>query len=173
MTHTYTELERRKILSILGPERDLIKISFVGIYTTNKDGEKWLFSDLEGLLCFVLDYSMKTRYFIMFDADSFEKLFSFELYINFSNFYHTPLEEFHCFEVVNGFIGLRFNEINEANMFSLVVKKFDDNFVKMLFESHTKANIKKDNKKKFLEDCALLKEKFEAKNTYDENYIED
>jgi hypothetical protein len=174
MSHTYTELERRKILSILGHDRELIQICFAGLYTTNKEAEKWLFSDLEGLLCFVLDYQLRTRYFIMFDSNSFEKLFSFELYNNFSTYYHTPLEDFHCFEAGNGFIGFKFNDQKEASTFSLVVKKFEDNFVKMLFENQSlNRNTKKEDKKKFHEDCALIKEKFQAKNSFDENYIED
>jgi hypothetical protein len=174
MSHTYTELERRKILTILGPDIELIQVAFGGLYTTNKSAEKWLFSELEGLICFVLNYQMKTRYFILFDAETYEKLFSFELYNNFSSFYRIALDDFHYFEGGNGFIGFKFNDAKEAATFSVVIQKFEDNFTKMLFDnqsSHRKS--KREDRKRFIDDCLTLKEKFQSKNAYDDNYLED
>lgn len=174
---TCTELERKKVIAMLtaGGNKDLIKLVSARIYTTTKDTDTWLYSDLEGLLCFVMDYDAKSRYFIMFDPDSYEVLYEMELYKNFNKYYHNVTEDVQCFEICNGFIGFKFFDNNEAKMFSLVVNRFDDNFVNILFESQTnkmKPSKKKINKK-FLEYCNILKEKFATKNIYDDNYIED
>ena len=48
---------QKKLFAILSPEHDLIQFtSNVKIFTSKEDGKDWLYSDLDGLLCFILDY---------------------------------------------------------------------------------------------------------------------
>ena len=46
---------QKKILSILPPEQELnLFTSNVKLFSSKQDGKDWLYSDLEGLLCFIL-----------------------------------------------------------------------------------------------------------------------
>jgi hypothetical protein len=165
--------DRKRILAILGPERDLINMTSAKLYSSNREGLKWLYSDLEGIVCFILDYKTKSKHIVMFDYSTYELLFSIEMYTNFTKYYQSIADDFHCFEIGNGFLGLKFSEIKEAEVFMLTISKFKDEFSNMLFECYNKNNIKKLERKKVLEYCNILKEKFQAKNTFDESYIED
>ena len=69
---------QKKILSILPPGNELnLFSSNVKLYSSKQDGKDWLYSDLEGLLCFILDYNVKTRYLVLYNSFSFEKLFQY------------------------------------------------------------------------------------------------
>lgn len=173
MGEVFTELERRKILAILGTSRDLIKLTLAKIYTSDKNGENWLFSDLDGFLCFILDHNLKTRFFVMFDFDTYEKLFQFELYNDFSNAFQPLSDDFYCFEYAQSFIGFKFCDSKEANMFQLVVSKFNENFVNMLFESSSKTKKLLNKQENVHLYCEILKEKFSGGKKLDETYIED
>ena len=81
------ELSKKKVLSILPPNQELQgDIYNVKLFSCDRDGRNWLYSDVEGYLCFIVDYQLKTKYLIIFDMTSFEKLFQYELYNNFLNF---------------------------------------------------------------------------------------
>ena len=117
MTESFTEIEKRKIISILGKHKELIMMSTSKIYTTNKSSKSWLFSGVEGFLCFILDYELKAKFLILFDFTTFECLFKFELYISFEKNYKILSKNFHSFETEKGFIGIKFTNIEEANSF--------------------------------------------------------
>ena len=175
MDNTLRDSDNKKILTILGTHVEVIKIVNCAIYTTTKNNETWLYSNLEGLLSFCLDYRDKTAKFIMFDKAEFVILFKMELYKNFINNYIKVVEDFHCFEFGNGFIGFKFPDSKDAKMLSLVIEKFDDNFIEMLVSNKTKKMTisRNDVKKKFHDSCAILKEIFNTTKNYDENYIEE
>ena len=79
---------QKKILATLEPGLDLTLISSnVKLYTSNKEGKNWLYSDLEGLLCFILDYNLKTKYLVLYNSFSFEKIFQYELYKDFQKYF--------------------------------------------------------------------------------------
>jgi hypothetical protein len=165
--------DRKRILSILGVDRDLINMATnAKLYSANSEAVRWLYSDLEGIPCFILDYNTQSKYIVLFDPDTYEVLFSIELYNNFANYYQQLSDDFHCFEVGNGFLGLKFSDNKEGDLFLLTISKFKDDFCKMLFQGCGKNN--KTNTRKWAQEyCSILKEKFGAKNTFDENYIED
>lgn len=169
------KIVRNKILVIIGSNRELINISFAKIYTTGLESNSWLYSDLQGYLCFILDHSAKCRFFILFDSVSYEKLFQFELYSNFEKSWQELASDFFCFEFSNGFIGFKFRSIDEAKSNDLCVKKFNESLCQMLHDSYAsiKNNMIKGNKLISLY-YSILKEKFcPEKSKYDENYIEE
>ena len=57
----------------------------VKLYSCDRDGKNWLYSDVEGFFCVIIDYQVKTFYITIYDFSTFEKLFQFELY-NSQNF---------------------------------------------------------------------------------------
>jgi len=180
------ELIRKKILTLLGSDKQLISMAQVRLYTSTNETEKsqenvsqnqdeWLYSNLEGNLCYVLDFSKKTRYLRLFENTNFQLLFHMEIYQNFSNFYTAVDPLFHCFEVNNIFIGLRFSELNSANNFQLMIKKLNDQIVQMMLDSGSMKvkESRKDKKKKFSENCEILKKNFCAESKYSKEYCED
>jgi hypothetical protein len=176
MNENFQKLEKKKILSILGSSREMYKMCSAKIFTSNKDGETWLYSDLEGFLCFVLDYTIKTRFFVMFDPTTYECLFQFELYNNFERVYQKLADDFFCFEIGNGFIGFQFENSKEASELQDIIKKFNDFLVDNLFDANLKSNNVYNFKKQEIIDSymEIIKENFSAgKNKFDENYIED
>jgi hypothetical protein len=180
------ELIRKKILTILGSDKQLISMAQVRLYTSTKENEnseenitqncdEWLFSNLEGNLCYVLDFNKKTRYLRLFQKITFQLLFSMEIYQNFSNFYTQIDPFFHCFEINNAFIGLQFLELNSANNFLLMIKKLNDQIVKIMLESGSMKvkESRKEKKKKVSENCEILKKNFGSEGKYGKEYCED
>lgn len=186
MNQTQTEeLVRKKIHSILGQSKQIICTGYVRIYTSTKDSEnnenntidncdEWLYSNLEGNLCYILDTYKKTRYLRLYEPVTFQLLFHMDVYDNFSMFY-TPIENnFHCFEYNNIFIGLYFLDISQANNFSLMTKKLNDQIVQIMLESQNKEKESRSNKKKrFLENVEILKKNFKSEDKYSGDYCED
>ena len=67
---SYSEMQRRRIDSVLPQNIELIAIASGKLFSSNKDGKIWLFSDLEGLICFLADYTIKTTYLVIYDSYS-------------------------------------------------------------------------------------------------------
>ena len=174
--NTYSEIERKRLLAIIGQGNELQSIACAKIYTAGKDADYWLYSDLEGFLCYMLHKEDKTRYLCLYDTETYELLFKFELYKDFEKFYTSITDVFHCFEVNNGFIGLKFYDISEAKLFSVIVMKFNDEISKMLLSINTTKkqglNTQKSNemiqifKKKLIEDIV-------SKQDFNDDYIEE
>ncbi len=167
MEDSFSELEKRRILAILGDNNDLITMSIGKIYTSNKNNKNWLYSGLEGFICFILDFREKRKYFILYDLANFEILFKFELYTKFENFYKTLSNNFHCFETDNGFIGIKFSNIEEADDFEKCVKKYDDTLTDQIFKKNI--NRRRDKYKKGKEFLAYLKNKICQEMQVDNN----
>lgn len=170
MADSFSELEKRRILALLGEGSDLLKIASIKLYTTGKSGQNWLYSDLDGLLCYVIDYQNKTRHLILYQFKTYEKLFQIELYKNFSKYYSVLSDDFHCFETNNGFIGLKFVDNCEAANFYQSVKKFDDNFINQLFKNNFNYR-RRDKYKKGGEYLVTLREKFMEDGLINEDIV--
>jgi len=115
-----------KIKSFVGSDKEIITFAFVDLFTTNKQRVKWLYSELSGPLCFIFDFKEKVRYFTLYDLNTYEVLFSYQLYIDFDKYYQILSEDFHSFEVDSGMIGLKFSDKKEATMLALNIVKYDD-----------------------------------------------
>ncbi len=75
----------------------------------------------------------------------------------------------------NIFIGFHFSDLNSANNFQLMIKKLNDQIVYMMLDSESMKvkELRKDRKKKFYENCEILKKNFGAENKYSRDYCED
>ena len=72
-----TNIEKEKILAILPTGQELQGDIFnVKIYSSDKEGENWLFSVLEGNLGLIVDYTIKTKYLIMYHPIIMKKFFN-------------------------------------------------------------------------------------------------
>lgn len=171
-----TEMQKKKIISILPANVELGAIASGKLYTSNAEGKIWLFTDLEGILCFLLDHQNKTTYLSLYDNYSFEKLFQYELYKDFTKFFVNLAPDFRCFEVERGFIGIQFDLETEANLFDVVVKKFSGKLLENIFTANVTTRKADDASltKKVASFCTILKQNWSlgSEGKYDENYIE-
>ena len=164
----YTEKERKRLLAILGENRELISLAHGKLYTSAKGSKEWLYSDLDGFLCFVLDKQENARYLILYDTDNYEKLFFFELYKNFNKYYKVLKELYHCFEMNNGFIMIQFTNLESAKKFSeTIINPLED---KKLILSFVKNNLN--------DTITMLKRKFSKEiinkdKNYDESFFKE
>ena len=69
-------ITKRRIIAYLGSYKEVIKIVKAKLYTTDQAADHWLDSGLEGYLCFVTCSETKSRYFIIYSYNNYEKLFS-------------------------------------------------------------------------------------------------
>jgi hypothetical protein len=167
-------MEKIKILAILPNNQELQGgIYTVKIYSSDREGEDWLYSGLEGLLALIIDNSVKTKYICMYDPTNYQKVFQYEMYKNFEKYFEELAPDFRSFEIESGFIGLQFESPEDAVNFERVVKRI----ATMKNELFNKAQVKEDHKlqKEIAQNYAkLLKENFTEKdNKYDEKYAED
>ena len=167
------ELAKKKVLAILPPNMELQgDIYTVKLFSCDRDGRNWLYSDVEGYLCFVIDYQLKTKYLIIYDMKSFEKLFQYELYNNFTKFYEELAPEFRSFEIDSGFMGFQFETKEDAVKFDLIIQRLSGLTNDLFAKPRTKEDLKSKEKLADLY-CKKLKEKFSSDDKYDENYAED
>ena len=118
------DLSKKKILAILDSNLELQgDIYNVKLFSCDKEGKNWLYSDVEGFLTFIINYQVKTKYLTIFDSTSFEKLFKYELYNGFLNYYQELAPEFRSFEIDSGFMGFQFETKEDAVNFDLIIKK--------------------------------------------------
>ena len=167
------EIAKKKILSILAPNLELNgDIYIVKLFSCDRDGRNWLYSDVEGYLCFIIDYQAKTKYLVIYDNRNFEKLFQFELYNNFTKYYEELAPEFRSFEIDSGFMGFQFESKDEAVEFDLIISRVSG----LTNDLFSKPRAKEDLKLKeqiASTYCKKLKEMFSSDEKYDENYAED
>lgn len=172
--NSYSELEKRRIIAILGENSDLITMSISKIYTTNKNNKSWLYSGLEGFFCFILDFKEKRKFFVLYDLNNFELLFKLQLYSKFESNYKTLHNSFHCFETFKGFVGIKFASSEEANSFEKCVRKYDDNLTDQFFKKNI--NRRKNKYGKGKEFLVILKnifcQFFENKNSANTEKLE-
>ena len=167
-------MEKIKILAILPNNQELQgDIYTVKIYSSDREGEDWLYSGLEGLLALIIDNSVKTKYICLYDPTSYQKCFQYEMYKNFEKYFEVLAPDFRSFEIESGFIGLQFEKEDDAVNFERVVKRIST----MKNELFNKAQVKEDHKlqREIAQNYAkILKDNFSEKgNKYDEKYAED
>lgn len=159
-----SEIERKKIISILGYNCDMMSIVKAKLYTAGKNSDEWLYSDSQGFLCYVVDYSEKARYLILYDLDNFEIIFKMKIYKDFINYFFILSENFLCFETNNGFVGFQISNKEDLVNLSNVAHKFDDEILNQL--SKATKNRKRDKYLIGLDNISILKDTFMQENKY-------
>ena len=168
------DLAKKKILAILPPNLEMYgEIYNVKLYSCDKEGKNWLYSDVEGFCCIIIDYQVKTIYINIFDPTTFEKSFQFELYNNFLKYFEELAPDFRSFVIDSGFMGLRFENEEDATTFESVIKRLAGLKGDLFSKPRKKEDNAKQNAERARNYCIKLKEIFGAEDKYDENYAED
>ena len=167
-------MDKIKILAILPSHQELQgELYSAKIFSSDRDGERWLFSGLEGLLALIIDHNLKTKYICLYDPATYQKCFQYELYKNFEKYFYSLAPEFLGFEIDSGFIGLQFDKEKDAVSFERVIKRItsmgNDIFNRAFIKENPK--LQKEIASNYVR---KLKELFsERKSRYDDNYAED
>ena len=168
------DLSKKKILAILDSNLELQgDIYNVKLFSCDKEGKNWLYSDVEGFLTFIINYQVKTKYLTIFDSTSFEKLFQYELYNGFLNYYQELAPEFRSFEIDSGFMGFQFETKEDAVNFDLIIKKISGLSNDLFAKPRVKKEDSKSREKTAENYCKILKEMYGSDDKYDETYAED
>lgn len=171
--HSYSTNQERKIHAMMTEDKEVNIIAGCKIYTSGVQGKEWLYSDLEGMLVFILDYQNKARYLTVYDSFSFEVLFQYELYTDFSCHYLKLAPDFRCFEIEGGFIGLQFDLVKEATELDFMLKKIEGFLLDSLFDSRPVAKHYEDIESKMRKYTKVIKNSLSMESNYDETYAED
>ena len=168
------DLAKKKILAILPPNLEMYgEIYNVKLYSCDKEGKNWLYSDVEGFCCIIIDYQVKSIYINIFDPTSFEKSFQFELYNSFLKYFEELAPDFRSFVIDSGFMGIRFENEEDATTFESVIKRLTGLKGDLFSKPRKKDDNAKQNEERARQYCTKLKEIFGAEDKYDENYAED
>ena len=167
-------MDKIKILAILPSHQELQgELYSAKIFSSDRDGERWLFSGLEGLLALIIDHNLKTKYICLYDPATYQKCFQYELYKNFEKYFYSLAPEFLGFEIDSGFIGLQFDKEKDAVSFERVIKRITSMGNEIFNRAFIKENpkLQKEIASNYVK---KLKELFsEGKSRYDDNYAED
>ena len=167
-------IEKIKILSTLQNNQELQSDIYTAkIYSSDREGEDWLYSGLEGILTLIIDNNVKTKYICLYEPTTYQKMFQYEMYKNFEKYFQELAPDFRSFEIESGFIGIQFGKEEDALNFERVIKRI----CPMKNELFNKASVKDASKihKEIAQNYVKkLKENFtDSKSKYDEKYVED
>lgn len=98
-------------------------MAIVRLHCKKEDGS-FKEANLRGILCFIVDRKLKSRFFRLFDINTSELLFQTELYVNFGQHYTYISEKNYCFPLVKTVLGIEFANLNDALYFQKLIDKF-------------------------------------------------
>ncbi len=106
----------------IAPESTALAMAFVRFNWRDDEG-RFSEANLGGILCFIVDRKVKSRFFRLYDINSFQLLFQCELYIGFSQHYTFVCNKFYCFPLTKAVLGVEFANLNDALSFKRLVEK--------------------------------------------------
>ena len=80
--------------------------------------------NLSGILCFIADRKLHSRFLRLYDINSSKLLFQCELYINFNKHFKEVNDYFHCFPTEKIIVGVEFANVNDASNFKNLIKEY-------------------------------------------------
>jgi hypothetical protein len=90
----------------------------------SSDSPEFTDANLGGILCFVIDRRMQSRYLRLYDINTNQLIFQTEIYIGMSNLYKEIKPKFYCFPLGKTVIGLNFANLLDALHFLNLIKQF-------------------------------------------------
>lgn len=126
MSGTVSSEQLSKLSYLNGEKSTILTSGIVRLHTSNKTEKKWLYTELCGAVCLVIDRAVGgVPFFRMYDLNTYDLVFECELYIDFHLTYTEVNDFFHCFEVPGEFlIGFSFADSNEAMKFKNCVQTY-------------------------------------------------
>jgi hypothetical protein len=175
---SYTSIEKSKLRSLQNLKHRKIICQYNATLFASDIYCNWNNLKLNGFLTFEIDYEKKNRYFCLYEINTLELLFQYELYINLEKHLNLCESNFLSFEVDKGFIGMQFIYDNEAISFKIFVTKFTQEYTLKIIEKksydyspeYSNSHLIK-SRDKILFDIYidLIKKKYKKESIYHEN----
>jgi hypothetical protein len=105
------------------PTSTALAMAIVNLYSADDNGH-FKDANLGGILCFVVDRKLKSRFFRLYDMNTSELLFQSELYVNISENYRALRDKFYCFSLNKTIVAFQFANLHDAMYFKKLVDQF-------------------------------------------------
>lgn len=140
-----------------------IVITKAKLFSALPTSSSFYYSDLQGILCFVVDIQKQCFKFVLYDTDSFEILLSIDLLETFKSLYTKIKPNFHSLEMNSGYLGFLIKEDKQfCEQMYTKINKINISIISELSERFNYDNVSTNNfdllKKKFLHDFGLQEE---------------
>ena len=133
-----TEL-RREILDVIGDTASVFTTVVAKLYVNDGKSTDWTDTGLAGVLCFMYDRVLSAFLLRMYEPNTKDLLFEFELYYEFTKTYDSYGKFFHLFPIPGGVLGIYIPDIDNSEEFKEVITHF---------APKEKTEVQKEDKKK-------------------------
>lgn len=133
-----TEL-RREILDVIGDTASVFTTVVAKLYVNDGKSTDWTDTGLAGVLCFMCDRVLSAYLLRMYEPNTKDLLFEFELYYEFTKTYDSYGKFFHLFPIPGGVLGIYIPDLDQSEEFKEVIT---------YFAPKEKVEIQKEEKKK-------------------------
>lgn len=131
---SYTQIEKSKLRSLSNIKHRKIICQYNATLFCSDIYCNWHNLKLNGFLTFEIDYEKKSRFFCLYEVDTLELLFQYELYNHLEKYLNLCESNFLSFEIEKGFLGMQFIYDNEAISFKIFVSKFTQDYCLKILE---------------------------------------
>lgn len=120
---TVTEAQLNNIKLKLTGDSQVLIATVAKLYTNDGTNHNWLYSNLAGAFCIVVDPDLHAVLLRLYDLNSYEVLFETELYYDFNDYLLELNSCFYCFPIEAGQIGISFAKAGEARNFAAKIRQ--------------------------------------------------
>lgn len=109
-----------------GDKQTILSICVAKLFFATAKEQKWTYSGHCGGVCLIIDRSLNGAVILrLYDLNFFDKLFEFELFFEFYQYYKQINTQFFAFPIHNEFIaGISFADEKEAILFKMLVQSY-------------------------------------------------
>ena len=106
------------------PTSTALAMAIVELCSSSYSDAQFEPTKLGGILCFIIDRKLKSRFLRLFDINSSQLLFQLELCVNFARNYCRLRDKFYCFPLSKTILGINFAYKDDADCFRNLVQNF-------------------------------------------------
>ena len=106
--YSVPSIKIKRIVSFLPDNQEVNSAYKARLFTGDINGITWLDSGLDGILCYISDFQLKSFFIVLYDMYTFETLFKYELYQDSYKKALICADGFLTLEVEYGFLGFLF-----------------------------------------------------------------
>lgn len=115
---------RKEIYDLLGDTASVFTISIAKLYVNDGKNTDWTDTGLAGVLCFILDRVLCGYLLRMYEPNTKDLLFEFELHYEFTKTYDSYGKFFHIFPIPGGVLGVYIPDLDKSEEFKEVITYF-------------------------------------------------
>eukprot|EP01017_Pseudomicrothorax_dubius_P005963 TRINITY_DN1162_c0_g1_i1.p1 TRINITY_DN1162_c0_g1~~TRINITY_DN1162_c0_g1_i1.p1 ORF type:complete len:389 (-),score=109.50 TRINITY_DN1162_c0_g1_i1:109-1185(-) len=134
MSRTISQARFEKLEEVVGEKATILFCALVRLFTCGPNDKSWIYSELAGGLCLVIDRSLGGICLLkLFDLNWNDLLMDFELYEDLHNYIKDANDSFFYFPIKGGMMGFSFANSNDSEHMKEVIQQYgprtdEDNF---------------------------------------------